>query len=127
MNNNMLQGALALPAGERCELARRTRDTLVAGEPSGEPGECPRRGCLHVVRGGTMPTAPSVGSDMGAGARPARGWVAAGAIEAVPSGARVRRCHALARGHFPRGAKGGCSVSLPTSWCMGRQLCDVMA
>ena len=52
MNNNMLQGALALPAGERCELARRTRDTLVAGEPSGEPGECPRRGCLHVVRGG---------------------------------------------------------------------------
>lgn len=54
-----------------------------------------------------MPTAPSVGSDMGAGARPARGWVAAGAIEAVPSGARVRRCHALARGHFPRGAKGG--------------------
>lgn len=52
MNNNILQGALALPAGERCELARRTRDALVAGEPSGEPGECPRRGCLHVVRGG---------------------------------------------------------------------------
>ena len=55
-----------------------------------------------------MPTAPSVGSDVGAGARPARGRVAAGAIEAVPIGAaRVRRCHALARGHFPRGAKGG--------------------
>lgn len=68
-----------------------------------------------------------VGSDVGAGASPARGRVAAGAIEAVPSGARVRRCHALARGHFPRGAKGGCSVSLPTSWCMGRRLCDVMA
>lgn len=52
MNNNMLQVALALPAGERCELARRTRGTLVAGEPSGEPGEYPRRDCLRVVRGG---------------------------------------------------------------------------
>ena len=56
---------------------------------------------------GAMPTAPSVGSDVGASAHPARGRVAAGAIEAVSSGARVRRCHALARGHFPRGAKGG--------------------
>ena len=25
------------------------------------------------------------------------------------------------------GRKAGCSVSLPTSWCMGRRLCDVMA
>lgn len=75
-----------------------------------------------------MPTAPSVGSDVGAGAPSPRGRVAAGAIEAAPIGAaRVRRRHALARGRFPRGCERRCSVSLPTSWCMGRRLCDVMA
>jgi hypothetical protein len=49
MNNSMLQGALVLPAGDRRELARRIRDLLVAGGPSSEPGECPRRGCSRVV------------------------------------------------------------------------------
>lgn len=52
MDNSILQEALAMPAEDRRELAERIRESLVAGGPAGEPGECPRCGCSRVARRG---------------------------------------------------------------------------
>lgn len=52
MDGSILQEALALPEDDRRELAERIRESLVAGGPSGEPGECPRCGCSRVARRG---------------------------------------------------------------------------
>lgn len=127
MDNSILQEALALPEDDRRELAERIRESLVAGGPAGEPGECPGCGCSRVVRRGRDADGTQRWACRGCGRTFTGRTGGLLALSKLPLSTWLEFVGATLEGASLRECARRCAVSLPTSWYMRARLCDVMA